>query len=162
MFNKIQATAFPPKDKAIMVWDGDCSFCKYWITVWRRKTGKGLRYAPYQAVAGRFSDIPEEQFARAVRLIEPDGHVFDGPDAAYRSLLYLKKPVLAFHGLYHRSPVFQKLSDYGYDLISRHRPLMFFVTKLLWGRDATHRKPYWAIYLTGTSLLVAAVWRHFK
>ena len=59
----------------MLVYDGDCAFCRRWIARWRRVTGERVEYGPYQEVAGRFPALPLERLQSAVQLIEPDGRV---------------------------------------------------------------------------------------
>ena len=55
----------------LMIWDGDCHFCRHWIERWRVVTGGLVDYAPYQDVAAQFPEIPPEQFERSDR---PSAH----------------------------------------------------------------------------------------
>ncbi len=72
----------------MLVYDGDCAFCRRWIARWRRITGERVEYGPYQEVAGRFPALPLERLKSAVHLIEPDGRVSEAAEAALRSLSY--------------------------------------------------------------------------
>ena len=148
MFRKIEKTAFPP-DKPIFIWDGKCGFCKYWIIYWKSKIGDSLEFEPFQEAATRFGDIPYNEFKKASRLIEPDGKVYSGPDSAYRSFMYFKSSNPYWNKLYHRSKWFQKLSDWAYNWIAKHRSFMFRMTKLFFGKNPTSLKPYWMFYLGG-------------
>ncbi|UII31393.1 DCC1-like thiol-disulfide oxidoreductase family protein [Fulvivirga ulvae] len=130
----MKRTLYPPAKKPVMVWDGKCGFCQYWITVWKKHTGGAIEYVTFQRQAGRFPDIPESYFEGAVRLIEPDGRVYNGPDAAYRSMRYYKRrPVSFFHRWYTRSGFFRAISDYGYHFVTTHRPFMLKLSKLIFG-----------------------------
>src|SRR2546430_6476013 len=77
-----------PPPKPLMIWDGECHFCKRWIERWREITGGKVDYATYQDAAHRFPEIPVEQFKRAVALIEPTGEAFFAAEAVHRSLGY--------------------------------------------------------------------------
>lgn len=147
MFAKIRRTDFPPKDKPMMVWDGKCGFCKYWITNWKSNTKDRIEYSTYQEVASRYPDIPLKEFKKASRLIEMDGSVFSGPDSAFRSFLYFEKEDSKWHRWYSQKKWFQSLCDYGYNFIAKHRPQTFKVTKILFGRNPARLKHYWILYL---------------
>src|SRR2546427_12732897 len=71
-----------PPDRPLVVFDGDCTFCRFWIARWKSVTGDRLEYAPYQETAARFPEIREEGFARAVQLVLPTGEGFSGAEAA--------------------------------------------------------------------------------
>ncbi|MDR7130609.1 putative DCC family thiol-disulfide oxidoreductase YuxK [Algoriphagus sp. 4150] len=153
MFTKIQHTQFPP-DQPLFLWDGECGFCKYWIIVWKSKT-EGLTYTTFQEAASDFPDIPLKEFKKASRLIETDGSVFSGPDSAYRTFYYFRKPKKRWHRLYQKSGFFQKFSDHTYNWIAKNRPLMMNLTKAFWGKNPIRRKPYWMIYLLGLLGIIA-------
>jgi predicted DCC family thiol-disulfide oxidoreductase YuxK len=70
-----------PPDRPLIVFDGDCGFCRFWIARWQRR--QTVDYQPFQDqdIEQRFADIPRERFARAVHLIETDGGVSEGAEA---------------------------------------------------------------------------------
>ncbi|MDN3725462.1 DCC1-like thiol-disulfide oxidoreductase family protein [Aequorivita sp. SDUM287046] len=147
MFSKIQRTAFPPLEKPMMVWDGECGFCKYWITHWKSKTADRLDYRTYQEVAGNFPDIPLKEFKKASRLIELDGTVYSGPDSAYKSFTYFKTEDFRWHRWYSKDNWFTWLSDRGYNFIAKHRSFMFPLSKIFFGKNPEAMKPYWFLEL---------------
>jgi hypothetical protein len=59
--------------KPLLIWDGDCYFCRLWIERWREVTAGQVEYSASREVAGRFPEIPSDEFDRSVVLIEPDG-----------------------------------------------------------------------------------------
>src|SRR5438270_11178277 len=75
-----------PPAKPLLIWDGECHFCRRWIERWREITGDKVDYEISQNVADKFSEISREQFQRSVVLIETDGAVFTGAEAVFRSL----------------------------------------------------------------------------
>ena len=81
----------------MMVWDGECGSCKYWITYWKSRTGNSVDYRTFQKVSAQFEDISLEEFKKASRLIEVDGSVYSGPDSAFRTFRYFKNPSLSLH-----------------------------------------------------------------
>src|SRR5438067_1685385 len=74
----------PPKP--LLIWDGECHFCRRWIERWRVLIGTEVEYAPYQEMAEHFPEIPREQFQRSVVYIDKKGQVFLAAAAVYRSL----------------------------------------------------------------------------
>src|SRR5882757_8486242 len=77
-----------PPDKPLLVFDGDCNFCRLWIRRGQQMTGDTVDYLPSQdpAIAAQFPEIPREQFDTAVVLIEIDGAVYSGAEAVFRTL----------------------------------------------------------------------------
>ena len=72
--------------KPILIYDGDCSFCRRWIEHWRAITGDRVEYAPYQEAASRFPGISEQEFRSAVQLVDSDGKIYRAAEAVFRSL----------------------------------------------------------------------------
>ncbi|MCK6456768.1 MAG: lipase maturation factor family protein [Phycisphaerae bacterium] len=127
-------------DRPVMIYDGDCDFCRSWIARWQALSGDRIDYAAFQHVAERFPQISADEFRREVKLVEPDGTVYGGAAAVYRALRdvpgrgWLERA-------YQRVPGFALLSDLAYRWIADHRPLLSRVTLRLWGgapNDSTY------------------------
>jgi lipase maturation factor 1 len=120
----------PPKP--LVVFDGDCGFCRFWIERWKSVTGDRLDYAPYQESASRFPEVDVGEFRRAVQLVLPSGEVFSGAEAVVRALAEVpgRGHWLA---MYRRIPGFAGAIELAYRVIARHRPAATGVTRLLWG-----------------------------
>ena len=132
-----------PPPKPLMIWDGECHFCRRWIERWREITAGEVEYVTYQEAANRFPEIPIEQFKRAVAFIEPDGKAFFAAEAVYRSLRYRSsRRWLAWS--YDRVPGFAAVSELAYGFIARHRSAGSAVTRLLWGSDVRPPTYSWA------------------
>ncbi len=132
-----------PPAKPLMIWDGECHFCKRWIERWREITAGDVDYVTYQEAAGRFPEIPVEQFKRAVAFIETDGKAFFAAEAVYHSLrCRSSRKWLAWS--YDRLPGFAAVSELAYRIIARHRKLGSAVTRLLWGKNVRPPTYFWA------------------
>ncbi|MGB7395873.1 MAG: DCC1-like thiol-disulfide oxidoreductase family protein [Pricia sp.] len=154
MFSKIESTAHPPKSKPVLIWDGECGFCKYWITYLKQRTKDNIVFETYQEAASRFPDIPLKEFKKASRLIELDGHVYGGPDSLYRGLKHSDEKTFPWHRWYQEYFWFTRLNDWSYNYIAKNRPFMFKVTKALFGENPKRLKLYWIIY---TSAIVTII-----
>ncbi|HKL40077.1 MAG TPA: DCC1-like thiol-disulfide oxidoreductase family protein [Cryomorphaceae bacterium] len=130
-----------------MVWDGNCAFCHYWIVRWNKMSGDSIDYRPYNEVADKYPDIEVENFQRAVRFIEPDGRIYSGAAAAYRSFTYGTSWRWLWK-IYRDQKWFRKLSNWAYDIVAKNRPFLFKVTRLLFGSNPEKIRPYWLIYLS--------------
>ena len=123
-----------PPPKPLMIWDGDCHFCRRWIERWREITAGEVAYATYQEAAGRFPEIPREQFQRSVVYIDKDGGVCFAAEAVYRSLrCRSSRKWLAWS--YNHVPGFAPISEAVYKFIAHHRTFGSVMTRLLWGSD---------------------------
>ncbi|HEX4263722.1 MAG TPA: lipase maturation factor family protein [Verrucomicrobiae bacterium] len=133
MKSAIQVAA--PPEKPLLVYDGDCGFCKLWIHRWQCVTGERIDYLPSQdpQIAERFPEIPRAVFDSSVQLIEPDGSVHSGAEAIFQSLAHNRD----FHWLldiYQVFPLFAHFTEWAYRLVARHRTFFSWVTKMFWGR----------------------------
>ncbi len=147
MFQKFDTTAYPPREKPVLVWDGNCGFCAFWVERWQQKTKGQIDFITFQEIAEQFKDIPLKEFKKASRLIEPNGSVYSGPDSAYRSYHYTSNP-FPWHRWYKKYAWFTWLSDHGYNHIAKNRPFFFRLTHALFGKNPKKLKLYWLLYLT--------------
>ena len=69
--------------KPVLIYDGDCGICLYWVNYWQGLTGDSVEYRPYQVVAGNYPDISLDEFRRSIQFISPDGEVSSGAKAVY-------------------------------------------------------------------------------
>src|SRR6266480_1898818 len=129
--------------KPLMIWDGECLFCKMWIERWREMTAGKVDYATYQQAASQFPEIPLDQFKHAMAFIEPDGKTFFAAEAVYRSLQY-RSSRKWLEWSYDHVPGFSAISESAYKFIARHRSLGSSVTRLLWGKDVRPPTYFWA------------------
>src|SRR5881409_1263960 len=137
-----QRVANPPT-KPLLVWDGECHFCKLWIERWREITAGKVDYATYEQATHQFPEISVEQFKRAMAFIEPDGEAFFAAEAVYRSLGYRSsRRWLAWS--YDHVPGFAAISETAYKFIARHRGLGSTFTRLLWGKNVRPPTYFWA------------------
>jgi lipase maturation factor 1 len=160
MTNTVQLRVPNPPAKPLLIWDGECDFCRLWIERWREITAGKVDYATYQQAAHRFPEIPVEQFKRAMIFIEPDGETFFAAEAVYRSLRYrTSRRWLAWS--YEHVPGFAAISELAYNFIARHRRLGSAFTRLLWGKDVRPPTYFWArrwfLRLLGLTYLIAFV-----
>ncbi len=115
----IRVATTPPKP--LMIFDGDCGVCRRWIVRWNAMTKGRVDYEPSQRVAGRYPEIPQNNFAQSVQLIEPDGSVLSGAGAVFKSLS-LAPGKAWIYGLYKTFPGFAPLSELAYKFVARNRP----------------------------------------
>ena len=124
-----------PPSKPLLVYDGECNFCKLWIHRWQQMTGDAVDYLPSQdpTIAEQFPEIPDEQFANSVQLIEIDGAVYSGAEAVFRTLAQTpgrEWPLQA----YENKPWIASVTERAYRFVAGHRTFFSFLTRWLWGR----------------------------
>jgi len=143
-----------------MIWDGECHFCRRWIERWREITGDQVNYETSQRVGDRFPEILSEQFLRSVVLIDPDGAVFCGAEAVFRSLqCRASKKWMAWS--YYHVPGFGPVSEVFYKFVSLNRRFASAITRLLWGNDVRPPTYFaarrWFLRALGLIFLIAFV-----
>ena len=144
------------RERPLLVFDGECPFCRAWVEYWKNLTGDRVDYAPYQEVGARFPKISREQFATAVKLILPDGEVRSDARAVFTALATVPEKRVALWA-YEKLPGFAAASEAAYAVIARHRSALYRVTIYLWSlplQPETFRAATWlflralgAIYL---------------
>ena len=150
---EVRRVANPPS-KPLMLFDGDCHFCRRWIERWRETTGDKIEYLPAQEAGGNYAEIEPAEFAQAVQFIDTDGRIYRGAEAVFRSLG--KKPGGSWLAwAYDRVPGFAGVAKAGYSIIARNRSLASAGTRLIWGKDV--RRPTYFVarrgFLNGLGLV---------
>ena len=113
-----------------MIYDGDCGFCGRWIQRWKRTTADRVEYLPFQdpSIAARFPELPREAFERSVHLVEPDGRVYRGAEAVFRSLASPSKFAWLLW-TYEKIPGVAPLAEWGYRRVASNRVFLSAVSK---------------------------------
>ena len=154
----------PPSGKPLLVFDGDCTFCRTWIGYWRRLTAEAVAYAPLQQVAEQFPQVPRVNFQRAVQLILPDGRVYSAAHAVFRSLASVPGYVWLLWA-YENVPGFRAVTEWSYRRIAANRSFFDHATVWLWGKypePATYEiSVRWFFRALGAIYLIAflSLWR---
>lgn len=107
----------------VMLYDGDCIFCKRWIHRWARLTKKRVFYKPYQASLTDFPQLSESDCQQAVQLIEPNGTVYAAAEAVLRTLTYTKHYGWLYR-FYQKSRFFASIAEYLYRWVAKNRDFL--------------------------------------
>lgn len=121
-------TAAPAKPT--VVYDGDCSFCKFWIGRWQRLTQDRVTYVPFQEVPEEFCGISRKQFKKSVYLITKYGQRLRGAEAV-AVLLKISGHSGTWNWLYHHLPLAGRIAERSYRLVADNRNTFYKLTKLL-------------------------------
>jgi predicted DCC family thiol-disulfide oxidoreductase YuxK len=124
-----------PPAKPLLVFDGDCGFCRTWVARWRRALGDHVAYEPFQTAAARFPTIPRARFRRAVQLILPDGQVLEAAEAVLRSLALApdRRGGRRWLAAYRQMPGARPVFELGYRWVAEHRPMLGRISHFLYG-----------------------------
>jgi lipase maturation factor 1 len=111
--------------QAVLIYDGDCSFCRRWVARWKYLTGDAIEYEPYQSAAQRYPEIPVEAFKKSVHLIEADGA---GTPTAHTRAAHAVFRALALAGrkryllwAYLHLPLMAQVTEAAYAFVAEHR-----------------------------------------
>lgn len=128
--NVARRIANPPA-KPLMLFDGDCRFCRLWIARWKQSTGDVVEYKELQAA--NFAELSRAELEEAVHFISADGAVYRGAEAVFRSLAVNpggQWPLRIYQG----SPRLAAIIEAVYAFIATRRQLFSLVTRGLWGK----------------------------
>jgi predicted DCC family thiol-disulfide oxidoreductase YuxK len=148
-------------EKPLLIFDGDCGFCRVWITRWKYFTHDRVDYAPSQEVGNNFPEISPEEFQKAVQLVEPDGHRSSGAEAVFRALQYGGSS--SMYWAYQNMPGFAFLAEYFYGIVAGHRPGFSILTRWLWGAPSepiSYRQVRW-VFLRALAVIYAFAFGSF-
>jgi len=126
------AQAASPPPKPLLIFDGDCAFCRFWIRRWQQITRDGVEYLPLQddRARARFPELAREQLERSVHFIESDGRVYRGAEAVFRSQQCARRWPL---WLYENIPAAAAVSETAYAFVAAHRSFFSWLTRLFLG-----------------------------
>lgn len=124
--------------KPLLIFDGDCGFCRRWIGRWNSLTKDKIDYEPYQSAGAQFPEIPEEKFKQAVQLVEilPDGkkRITSAAEAVFRTLAYAPSMRWMFW-FYSKFPAAAGICEWFYSRVASRRVLFSKITAWFWGPD---------------------------
>jgi lipase maturation factor 1 len=110
----------------VLLWDGQCGFCKIWIDYWKLLVGDRVDFRTSQEAGAQYPQIDPRAFSRSVQLVRPDDSVASGARAVFESLGMLKT--------YESSKIFAAIAEWAYRLIASHRDAAYHFTKYTFGR----------------------------
>lgn len=146
--------------KPLLIYDGDCGFCNYWVNYWKKLTGSSVDYRPYQEVAADYPSLTIKDFKRAVQYVAPDGTISAAAKASFLTLSHAKNNKI-WMKLYNSLPGFAYLTEKLYAVISSHRTLFYYVSICFWGKNFEPPKyeliSWWFLRLLGCISLIAFV-----
>ena len=121
-------------DRPLLLFDGDCGFCRFWVARWRVSVRDRVDFAPAQQEASRFPQITEEAWKRSLQLVTPEGAVYDGAEAVFRTLAYAPERRWMLT-VYRYLPGARSVSEGAYRVVADNRAFFSKLTRLAWGRN---------------------------
>ena len=143
--------------RPLLIFDGDCSFCRAWVEYWKDLTGDHVGYTPLQEVGDRFPRVSHQEFTSAVQLVLND-EVRSGAHAVFTALANVPGRRWMLWS-YERLPGVAVFCEAAYRTIAAHRSVAYWVTRLLWGvpvrRETYHVTGWLFLRLLGAIYLMA-------
>ena len=121
-------------DRPLVLFDGQCGFCRSWVERWRATTQGKVDFAPAQEEASSFPQLTEKDWNRSMQLLTPEGAVYDGAEAVFRTLAYVPEHrwMLA---AYRHLPGARSANEAAYRVVADHREFFSKLTWLVLGRQ---------------------------
>jgi predicted DCC family thiol-disulfide oxidoreductase YuxK len=145
--------------RPLVLFDGDCGFCRRWVERWRGRTQGRVRFEPARPVLRWLFGIRKRDARRAMQLIAPSGAVFSGAEAAFRMLGWSPHRGTRWAARLGRLPGVLQVARGVYAVIARNRVLAARVDRLLIGdtlHPGGHRVVRWVcLRLLGGMFLIA-------
>lgn len=141
--------------KPLLIYDGECAFCRYCVNYARALTGEQVDYETYQLAAGQYPEIPQGEFRDAIQLLDGERRS-SGAEASLRLLAIGGRPGLLW--LYLRLGLFAWLSETLYRWVAQHRPLCHRLACLSWGspwQPLAYEQSSW-LFMRGIALVYGA------
>jgi len=156
---KLSQTVHASPPKPLLLYDGECNFCKYWAARWQSATAGTVDFLALQdeGVARQFPELEREALEKKLHLVEPDGSVWSGAEAVFRALAHdgHDRRLLEW---YQNFPVFAGASEGVYRIVARNRSWLSRLLFLWAGRRTevlTHQLVRWG-FLRGLGLIYMA------
>lgn len=133
-FSYMPVSAAPDKTQKlpILLFDGDCAFCRLWIQHWQQTLSGRVVCVSLQAFAHNLPDVAYKRLAASIHLILPSGEIYAGAYAVYRA--FAEHPGRrVWLRLYAHLPGFAFVSEHVYRWIAAHRGFALHVTRLFLG-----------------------------
>ncbi|HXJ60508.1 MAG TPA: lipase maturation factor family protein [Verrucomicrobiae bacterium] len=151
--NAVGRVALAPA-KPVLIYDGDCNFCRLWIRRWQQRTGDTVEYVSLQAdsVAVQFPELSRETLQEAVHLVGTDGSVQRAAAAVFGALAAVNPWPL---WIYRSLPGARPVTETAYRMVARHRSIFSLLTRLFWGSNlepASYALVRW-LFLRGLGLV---------
>ncbi len=115
--------------KPLLVFDGECGFCRRLASKWHKKTGEQIDFTPYNEISDNYRHTSIEEFKKEIKLIYPEGRVYGGAAAAFKVIEHSRSPLRALSWIYYHTRAFDPIWEWVYKIIARNRGLIRFVTR---------------------------------
>ena len=113
-------SVFQKDNKPVLIYDGDCGFCRLLVARWGPLTGDAVVYRSSQEAGDNYPQISPEHFASAVYFIDLNGSFCSGAQAVFKTLAYAPNGKWLLRA-YENVPGFAPVSEWVYRQIAKNR-----------------------------------------
>ena len=85
MAESVLRVANPPTERPLVIYAGDCRYCRLWVDRWQAQWPGQLDFMPSPEAAVKFPEIPVARYEQAVQFVGADGIVHAGAAAGVRA-----------------------------------------------------------------------------
>lgn len=119
-------------NQPLLIYDGDCRFCCFWVERWKNWTAGQVVFEPSQneELVAKFPEIPKEAYDEAVQLILPDGRVLSGAAAVAESLAG-RFPLV--RNVFESVPGLSAVSEWTYSRVAKNRGICSTIWRIFYG-----------------------------
>lgn len=149
-----------PNQPPVLIYDGDCGFCKRWILFFERATKEAIKYIPYQNIFDSTSQkinnnsqsyppqLSKEHCQTSVQLVWTDNKIYSAAQAVCLVLTKVKG-LSWLNKLYNHSDIVRNTMEWGYKKVAKNRTFFGSLSILLFGKE---KAP--SMFYASSSLLV--------
>jgi predicted DCC family thiol-disulfide oxidoreductase YuxK len=123
-----------PPQQPLVVYDGDCGFCRARVDGWREAIGQQIQFVPFQELGGKLAPLGEAEFRRAVHYLNTNGNAYWGAEALFRAMADCSRKRWLLW-LYTWFPPFAIAAEFVYRSIAANRAPIALVYRLWNGPD---------------------------
>ncbi len=120
-------------DTPVLLYDGACDFCAWWVRYWQRLCRDRVRFRPYQESLADYPDLDAETCRRAIQWRTPNGEQASAAATACAVLAAAGRPL--WNTLYRRSRRVAACAEAVYRHIAARREAAATVSRALWGSE---------------------------
>ena len=119
-------------DQPVLIYDGDCRFCCFWVERWKIWAAGKVDFEPSQneEVIANFPEIPEKAYGEAVQLVLPDGRVLSGAAAVAESLA-ARFPIV--RNVFNSVPGLSSVAEWTYSKVAKNRGICSTIWRIVYG-----------------------------
>jgi len=130
------------RSKPVLIFDGDCGFCRLWIQRWEAKAKGRVDFETSQASAAQHPEIPEADFRTAVQWINGAERA-SGARAIFQMLAVIHPGLAPLLRWLMGLNLFLIVADLGYATVAKYRYFFSLLVRIFHGTDL--RPPTYSI-----------------